>query len=233
MISEIKFSTNYSSFWREIIPLADNYLRKENLRLERHTIEVRNLTRPALRGFTNELAFFAFAKIRKSKIKNYNKKELLISNWKATAVYINRIPNAEKIDENNVSSEIVNESLEILGNLLSYFTSARNYEVKPKFAGCGLLDACEGDYIDSSCLYEIKAGDRNFRITDIRQLLIYSALDYSANRNRFEKIGLFNPRTGLFWVRNLNDVLLEVSGQSASEVLPKICAMLENLDVTK
>ena len=67
MISEIKFSSNYSSMWREVIPLADSYLRKENLRLERHFPGIKNTAPAAVRGFTNELAFFAFSDIRSSK----------------------------------------------------------------------------------------------------------------------------------------------------------------------
>src|SRR5579864_8207330 len=47
----------------------------------------------------------------------------------------------------------------------------------PVFRGCGFVDECTGDLIIGNQLVEVKAGDRSFRATDIRQLLVYCALN--------------------------------------------------------
>ena len=90
--------------------------------------------------------------------------------------------------------------------------------LRPKFLGCGVMSSVEGDLIADGCLFEIKAGDRSFRLVDLRQLLVYSALAYGGNALTFDRIGLFNPRTGLLWTRELDEVCKAISGLRSTDV---------------
>ena len=64
MISEQHFSTSFTSLWHEIIPLADTYWRRENLRVVRQVLPIDNVAPITLRGFLNELAFETFSRAR-------------------------------------------------------------------------------------------------------------------------------------------------------------------------
>jgi hypothetical protein len=106
-------------------------------------------------------------------------------------------------------------------------------EVEPKFPGCGIIDTCFGDVRCGEALYEIKAGDRNFRSVDIRQLLVYAALGKSAGLAPLRQLGLFNPRTGLSFCMNLDDLCLEVSGISSEELLAELIRVFSSGETSR
>ncbi len=63
----------------------------------------------------------------------------------------------------------------------THFT-IRTIRVSPRFEGCGWLDECEADFLTSNVLVEVKAGDRAFRSIDLRQVLIYCALNFASKK---------------------------------------------------
>lgn len=67
-------------------------------------------------------------------------------------------------------------------------------EISPELPGCGVLGVCAADISAGSTLVEIKTVDRNFSSKDIRQVLIYLALDYCSGIKRWNKAVMFNPR---------------------------------------
>lgn len=95
-------------------------------------------------------------------------------------------------------------------------------KVRPLFPGCGILNSAEGDIFYSGTLVEIKAGQRNFSILDIRQLYISLALNQFYNRYNILFIELFNPRTGLLWRENKEIVSQNISGNSTIEIITEI-----------
>lgn len=224
MTSETRFSTGFTSVWREVTPLSDGYWSVENMLTQRMMLPMQNKAPKELRGLVNELAFIAFCELVQNRRKT-NRDEILaavVQSIPTSVAYINRVSAAEPITAQDVSDVCVREALQIVLRLLSFFPTGSELKVRPKFAGCGLITACEGDLVSSRCLYEIKAGDRPFRISDLRQLLTYATLAYASNCLNFERIGLFNPRTGKAWGRSLDEVCLAVSGQLANDVFPKI-----------
>jgi hypothetical protein len=64
----------------------------------------------------------------------------------------------------------------------------------PTFRGAGFLNSSEGDIGIGSTLIEVKTTTRKPGGRDIRQLIVYVALDASAGRKRWSQIGIFNPR---------------------------------------
>jgi hypothetical protein len=244
MISEHKFVTSFTSAWREVMPLGDNYWRKQNLLLLPKQPIVKNVAAPDIRGLVNELAFMSFCEILESSAshesllpysKDMDKRiATTVTNSIPSAVsYINRLPFTNEVSSDDIGHDCTSEAQYLVRNLLRFFPLNGAYELRPKFNGCGLLSACEGDLISNGCLYEIKAGDRPFRISDIRQLLVYAALAYANDSLSFDRIGLCNPRKGLIWVKSIDSVCQSVSGQRASEVLANLILHFDSIDGTQ
>ena len=61
-----------------------------------------------------------------------------------------------------------------------------------------MIDLGKGDLISSDALFEIKAGDRFFRSVDVRQLIMYGALNSVSQSYQINRLGLFSiPRVGI------------------------------------
>lgn len=224
MTSETKFATGYTSMWREITPLSDGYWGIENMLTNRVAPPIPNRAPSELRGLVNELAFIAFDKL--SKAQSRVSREVAYTTLKksiADAVaYINRINSSDKVAAKSIDETCLREALQITLRLLTSFPFNKKPIIRPKFKGCGIISACEGDVVFEDHLFEIKAGDRGFRVSDLRQLLAYSALAYAANELNFSRLGLFNPRTGMMWSKSLDDVCVSISGLRSSDVLPRL-----------
>jgi hypothetical protein len=93
---------------------------------------------------------------------------------------------------------------------------------EPNFAGCGFLNPCVGDVLIGQELYEVKAGNRQFRSTDLRQLMTYCALNYAAGTHAITKAGCINPRRGTYFVLDLDAIAHEMAGKSSSELFSDI-----------
>jgi len=103
----------------------------------------------------------------------------------------------------------------------------------PEFRGCGLLDACVGDVIVGNTLYEVKAGGRFFRSIDLRQLLIYSMLNWRGGNYSIKSLGMFNPRIGIYYEEELGEICQEVSGRSSIELFTEISQIVSGSDFSR
>lgn len=235
MISEQKFSSSYTSLWHEIIPLADTYWRRENLRIVRQVLPIDNIAPIRLRGFLNELAFETFSRARLEGL--LPRREVILSvaedRIESVAEYILRITGDKSSISLHLDSPCRQEVFEMARNLMLSFPDNKSFHIRPSFSGCGVVSACEGDLIYEDCLYEIKAGDRNFRVSDIKQLLIYSSLAFTKGELNFSKIGLFNPRNGYYWERTLDRLCIELSGMRESDVLSSIAGSMTQLAISR
>lgn len=224
MISERRFAKSYSSVWQEIMPLSDGYWAVENLLTKREAAPVKSLTPAQYRGLVNELGFRTFRKICHDRTKITRDSIILATadEYATAATYINRLADDGVPPVSADRSTIVREAAQIALRLLGFFPDNRSIVLNPKFDGCGIVDSCEGDLIYGNCLFEIKAGDRNFRISDLRQLFVYCSLSYSKGPLEYARIGLFNPRSGKAWTRDIDTVCISVSGLRANDLLPRI-----------
>jgi hypothetical protein len=133
--------------------------------------------------------------------------------------YVSRFSSAPPIELADVDDDCRKEAGSLALRLLHFFPGVLPTILRPQFSGCGLLSACEGDVLDGSCLYEVKAGGRGFRVVDLRQLLTYAALSYAAGTLTFADIGLINPRTGVSWRRSIDEVCHSISGLRQGDTL--------------
>lgn len=213
------------------MPLGDSYWRRENLLLESIYPGIENLVSTDMRGFVNELAFIAFSNMRDDKVQPAPSVEEAIQIAIPAAIsYINRLIKPTILTSAEVDGDCIKEATLLLLSLGRMFPETIPATFRPKFQGCGILGACEGDLVFGECLYEIKAGARAFRMADLKQLLVYSALSYAEDSRIFKFVGLCNPRTGAHWVRDLDSVCYAISGLSASDVLSNLTKSFESAD---
>jgi hypothetical protein len=223
MISERKFAESYTSFWREIIPTGEDYIRRINLKLERFDTPIESNLPSQRRALINELAFRLFCvTIKEAKPSIISlPDEVIEEEVKVTSSHILRFKDTKK-SITKINEKEKQESIELGNRLLEYFKpKAINSEMIlcPEFPGSGIVNTSEGDIILGSILYEIKSGDRSFRLIDLKQTLIYCALNYGRQKYNIDKISLLNPRLGLYFIESIDDVALAVSGSSSSYLL--------------
>ena len=104
---------------------------------------------------------------------------------------------------------------------------------EPEFSGCGFVDFSVGDILIGEELYEVKAGERQFRSTDVRQLLTYCALNFAAKRYSIKKAGCVNPRRGTYFSFDVNALAFEMSGKSSTELLAEIVYYMSNSGISR
>lgn len=222
MISEHQFATHYSSAWRAVTPLADGYWTVENLMVDRIAPPLTPKAPKGIRAVVNETAFRAFCSLHSKSKPDTKRGDILAAiddQLSDSIAYVGRFLSAPSLAAEDVDDESRKEAGNLVLRLLHFFPGVETTTLRPRFSGCGLISACEGDLIEGSCLYEIKAGDRAFRVVDLRQLLTYSALAYAKSNLTFTEVGLFNPRTGVAWRKSLEEVSHALSGLRLSDTL--------------
>lgn len=116
-------------------------------------------------------------------------------------------------------SEIaLEEALAISKNIEAVSTtlpgSARFF---PSVRGAGVIRRCEADLAIGCLLIEVKAVSRRFMAKDMKQLLVYLALD-AADTKRWSKGCILNPRLGLWCEFDVEELVQFLSGGQSSAV---------------
>lgn len=221
MISERKFSNSYASFWTQLLPTADVFVRHMNLANKRFRPPVGSITSDRdKRAIINELGFRLFAaRADGLEINGEYKRSLELE----SRTYIGRL--VRDISEMPpLSTKEMEESEHIALALATYFDSQKlNYLVfLPPFKGCGWLEACKGDIINGARLIEVKAGDRPFRITDVRQVLAYLTLNFAAKQYPLSEVAFVNPRTCMCYECEVDSFVERCSGRKAVDIFEDI-----------
>ncbi|HKV08075.1 MAG TPA: hypothetical protein VJ725_08065 [Thermoanaerobaculia bacterium] len=97
---------------------------------------------------------------------------------------------------------------------------------RPSFAGCGLLSACHGDVLIGQTLYEIKSVDRGSHQPDLRQIVVYCALNFASPQYDIRRVGLLNPRRGTYFDSDLEWLIQNLSGKGSAELFYEILDFL-------
>lgn len=104
-------------------------------------------------------------------------------------------------------------------------------DFSPRIDGCGILGSCQGDIAVGETLVEVKTVDRNFSSKDIRQTIIYLALDYLSGARRWKAAILFNPKRSFIAKFDPNEFILYASaGRSVGQVYREIESLLLHRD---
>jgi hypothetical protein len=100
--------------------------------------------------------------------------------------------------------------------------SGSEFIFSPKVPGCGFVDGGRADLLIGPLVLEVKSGERNFRVVDLRQVLIYAALFNLATPRRISAIALVNPRRGVFYEAPCEDVCEAAGGAPAGYCFSQI-----------
>jgi hypothetical protein len=99
----------------------------------------------------------------------------------------------------------------------------------PKLQGTGFLNSSEGDISIGKTLIEVKTTTRKASGKDIRQILVYAALDATAGQNRWSHFGIFNPRRATLHQANIESFILRLSGgKPPSDVFAELVSFAES-----
>ena len=223
MSSETQFSLTHSGFWNALLPMGEPYVRSQNAKVERFESSIYSVVPADQRGAVNEGAFRIFEKaVNVSCDPSSLDADALDNLLRQATGYVAKLSKSGRGND-QITSQGKTEAVIIAKRLYRYFQQEHGKTiVRPAFAGCGWINAAQGDVLAGRTLYEIKAGQRHFRISDIRQLLCYCALDFSSKLFDIDKVALINPREGTVILENLDVLCRKISGTTTADVLEEI-----------
>ncbi|GBE51785.1 hypothetical protein BMS3Bbin14_00239 [bacterium BMS3Bbin14] len=228
MISERKFSNTFSSFWKQLFPMGEHFVRRLNLACERDAppLESSMPVNRDKRAVINELAFRFFKE--KACNNKVNKKRMNELSNEVISYIENLSFSIPKIYP--LTQEELEESVALSNSLPSFFsaTDLPSLEFWPSFRGCGSIHACKADIFYKDTLVEVKAGDRHFRINDIRQIITYLSLNFASHQYVINNIELINPRTGLYFQAPVKTIIEESSGKQPVDIFSDIVEFISN-----
>jgi len=246
MISEKKFASGFSAFWTDCLPfLTAQAVAELNLNGEPLTDEYRGLVKPlsslekSSNDVTAEAAFGLFVASVNSgtDVLSLAEDQQLIGNITSAAfgrVRLTRDGLGRYWKEKRHSLTTANdEVVELAKRLENYFAPYRRRQsliLQPQFKGCGILDACYGDILAGHTLYELKMVDRNLRGLDLRQVMIYAALNHESEQFDIANISILNPRRGLEYSLTLEEFADRAARQTAAELCHKITNFLQDIE---
>jgi len=224
MSSETKFSTSHSSFWNALLPMGESYVRAQNARLNRFAKPFHSAVPAEQRGVINEGAFLIFREAMRRSQHPWSLPAPAVDMLLGQAVnYVESLRQSIRVAPGAVSHAGRHDAIAIAARLHTFFGDrAERMIIKPRFPGCGWVNEAEGDVLSRYTLYEVKAGERLFRLADIRQVLCYCALDFSSKTYGIKEVSVINPRMGTFIREDLDSLCRKISGTGSANVLSEI-----------
>ena len=196
----------------------DMFVRQINRgRYDRWYPPIDNRCPPHLRGFQSELAYSLVETVWQRDGNFFTKisgiEEMSISKARArlSAFRVRHLP-----DGSDIHSVDPVATLEIANRIRTRLSFLRrNIVFQPRFPGCGIVSAAVGDLSAEDLLLEIKNVERGFRATDVRQVLLYSALHFEATGQYFSELEIGNFAQGQIFTIPSEELASSVSGTRA------------------
>jgi hypothetical protein len=246
MISERTFALSFASFWDELLPLLTpslvhviNEVYKErlvdNFGLFLDPVEGRS------GGGNAVIAEFAFYLTKSATeagitIKSAFDDDSIRNGAAITAgLMINYYEGAMPYPRTNLDEDELLEGFEIAQNYVRFFEQVPRkgtIHFLPAIPGAGFLKNCQADLAIGPALFEVKTVNRNFASKDVKQLIIYLALQAATGDRKWSLAGFFNPRRAEYLQFPIDEVLVQISGgRSSSEVYHSLIDFVSSSDV--
>lgn len=236
MINEKRFAETFTSFWNVVLPLSNSAIK--NLKTISHTVTDAVDTEyiKSRRAFINHFAFNIFKhSIKVNKIVHLLDNEVINRIHNLTQKQLNAFISKDLPDLRTLNAKEIEEALLMAENIETFFATyykAKNkILVNPLFNGCGIIKNCFGDVIVNNNLFEIKATKKFFEPKDIRQLLVYCALNSRNKKYDIENIGIYNPKVGQYFKIGVDELCLMASGKESTIIFNDIINFISNYDV--
>jgi hypothetical protein len=246
MISEKDVAKGFQSTWLELAPLLTPqyvHLFNESYRSKIVSpdgtlgVEVPTADGPMDSSLIAEIAFrtaeesisqgLDLKKIAEEKIlpkTAVSKANTAINRYRGT-------PGGEQIDP---TAEDLIEICQLLNNYYHFFSKHTESVINfsPLVFGYGAIDSCEADLSIDETLYEAKTVTRNISSRDIKQLLVYLALQSATGDRRWSHGGFLNPRLGVLYRFEIDKVIHHISGgRRSSFVFDAILEAFSKYDI--
>lgn len=224
MISVTTLSRGYSSLWSQVTPWLSGYVSYINQGgLKRVETPIESNDAPSFRAINNSVAFYQFFNVVHYQI-NLNDFDAAIDKAITHLYHLprNNIENYVLSDEN---SSVIQAQV---ARMMSRYSDV-NPILHPQFPGCGIILNAEGDFKYNQTLVEIKAGERDIYPSDIKQLIVYGALNSIASDSHYiDHFELYNPRQGMLYREDVKTLGLLISDRSTEEIYAAICDFAEH-----
>lgn len=231
MIDASGFATHHISFWSDCAPTLEHFVRRLNLDYVERSEPP--LFKPSSRFRAAFVAEVAFSRLCLA-TQGISKETLQGKAVSEGRLRLTPLLNDPTVLDKPLSKDERLQVGLIEGRLAGFFKSRMDrLSVRPVFRGCGFIDASEGDAICGKTLYEVKAVDRSFRSVDVRQLITYCALNHASRQYDILKVGLYNPRRGVFFEMDIDRVCREMAGISRQELFDGITHVLSSGDISR
>lgn len=225
LITEKSFVLSHTSFWQELLPNCERFVRRMNLALTRFGEPLPSSSPPGMRGLVNELGVRLIAAAREDGIPC---DELPLSKIEFCAneatAFVRRFRARPDVALMSLSSDGVEEAKRLAGWLEKFFDTYADCSLQlfPALRGFGWLDECTCDAWTSDVLFEVKAGERTFRSTDVRQVVTYLALNHLSGGKQLKTVFLVNPRRANFFRIGVEALSSETAGRGIVDVVQGI-----------
>lgn len=244
MISERSFARLFDSFWHELLPLLTPHF--VGVFNDAYELPIFDQAGEALSALPlgggverpDLVAEFAFrlAKLAHESgldCASVGRKRNLIKAAEIEALrLIQRYEGEKPANVTPLTKDEKSEALKICaryGALYESFRPETAIEFCPVVKGAGFLNAGEADIGIGRTLVEVKTTTRKPSGKDLRQLLIYLALDANAGNQRWSNIALFNPRRGTLHFSEVDALVYRLSGgQAPANVFAELISFTES-----
>jgi len=242
MISEKIVASLFSGFWSESLPLlTSSFVKVFN------EAYCEDLTEIPMSAFSNIeisqevekhdlVAEFSFCAAEAIHSKGLTEKQLEESVEEQEKVQNSAVSFLKRYQDQGqgilLNKTELQEALKIASQYNHFFNYLKlnhnEINFRPKLKGAGFLGLCTADLATNNTLYEVKTVSRNLSGKDIRQLLIYLALQSEADKKQWDYAGFFNPRKALHYRFSVDHLIYRTSGgRTRSEVFESIINFLD------
>ncbi|OPB98005.1 hypothetical protein [Elizabethkingia occulta] len=218
MISERDIAEKFSPIWKQSFPfLTPNFIRMVN---GTKLTEVNKMPIPSLQKARYDIVSeIAFTLSERSITSNQVLKTILLDS-KAVLNITNEVAskiwkNGNYKDEDLILTKVEIDEIEKISNNTLEFINKQNPRkiiFRPMLKGYGFIPNLEADLLIDNTIVEIKTVNRNFKNSDLKQLLIYFALKQMSDKTNWEFGQLYNPRSGLTFKFELKELITKISG---------------------
>lgn len=244
MISEKNIATEFKGFWNECLPLLTpsfvrvfNEASLDDLTEYPGTEIIRVPIGPTVEKH-DLVAEFSFQLAKLAHDKSLWIDEIRLDAALIQLAYDNAVSFLQRYRTDDgliVLSELeINESL-LIAEQYDFFIEmyrGQPVEFNPIISGAGFLGVCKADLSIGDTLYEVKTVSRNLAGQDIKQLLIYLALQFSTGERRWTHAGFYNPRKAQCVRFSVDHLIYRTSGGKAtSELFSEIIDFLSSRGV--
>jgi len=227
MITERSFASSFAEFWQDLLPLLTpscvhllNAGHEEHLRdttgCELGPVEAHPETRDAaiVTEFAYHLARCAFER-GLSMSDAFGSDSIRQTAQEVAFRLVNRYEGRIVLPGTTLNDAELDEGLQLATRYEAFARIQGGLEAcafQVPIPGCGFLRACAADLVIDDFLVEVKTVKRTLAGKDIRQLIVYLALNNSCHPGIWQHAGFFNPRRSTFHRFRVQEFIGLISG---------------------